>query len=94
MNAVTVSLTPYLNLGGESEVVAFALLRDSIVLQFRNGEIYLYGPQHPGVEHVERMKELAVVGSGLGRYITREVRDDYEASSIDLGGRPSSRRRH
>ena len=48
MPTVSVSLTPYLNLSGNSQVAAFALLRDSVVVQFGNGDIYLYGPQHPG----------------------------------------------
>lgn len=89
MPTVSVSLTPYLNLSGNSGVAAFALLRDSVVVQFGNGDIYLYGPQHPGPRHVERMKHLAIVGRGLSTYISRVVRDDYEARSVtDLSGPP------
>ena len=87
MATVSVSLTPYLNLSGTSRVVAFALLRDSVVVQFGNGDIYLYGPQHPGARHVERMKQLAVSGRGLSSYISRVVRDDSEARSVDAAGR-------
>lgn len=85
MATVSVSLMPYLNLSGKSGVAGFALLRDSVVVQFGNGDIVLYGPQHPGAEHVEHMKELAIAGHGLSSYIRRVVRDDYEAKSADTG---------
>lgn len=94
MATVSVSLTPYLNLSGNSGVAAFALLRDSVVVQFGNGDIYLYGPQHPGERHVEHMKELAVSGHGLSTYISRVVRDDYEAKSITAPEAPDPYRRH
>ena len=48
----------------------------------RPSDIYLYGPQHPGPRHVERMKELAIVGRGLSSYISRVVHNDYEARSV------------
>ena len=94
MPTVSVSLTPYLNLSGNSGVAAFALLRDSVVVQFGNGDIYLYGPQHPGAEHVEHMKELAVAGRGLSTYISRVVRDDYEARSASPPEPDDARYRH
>ncbi len=94
MATVSVSLTPYLNLSGDSGVAAFALLRDSVVVQFGNGDIYLYGPQHPGAEHVEHMKALAVAGHGLSTYISRVVRNDYEARSAAASEMPGAHRRH
>ena len=94
MATVSVSLTPYLNLSGSSGVSAFALLRDSVVVQFGSGDIYLYGPQHPGADHVEHMKQLAVSGRGLSTYISRVVRDDYEARSLVAPEMPGQHRRH
>lgn len=94
MATVSVSLTPYLNLSGDSGVAAFALLRDSVVVQFGNGDIYLYGPQHPGADHVEHMKTLAVAGHGLSTYISRVVRNDYEARSAAAPETPDVHRRH
>ena len=94
MATVSVSLAPYLNLSGNSGVAAFALLRDSVVVQFGNGDIYLYGPQHPGAEHVERMKQLAIRGEGLSSYIRRVVHNDYEARSMAASETPGSHHRH
>lgn len=71
-------LTPYVH-RGDVGVIAYALLPDAIVVRFHGGPTYRYGPRHPGAAHVEAMKRLACAGRGLSSYISRHVRDDYEA---------------
>lgn len=67
----------------EAGVVAYALLPDAIVVRFRGGVTYLYGARHPGAAHVQAMKQLACAGRGLSSYISRHVRNDYEAQLRD-----------
>lgn len=63
----------------DAGVTAYALLPDAIIVRFHGGATYRYGPRHPGRDHVEAMKQLACAGRGLSSYISRHVRDDYEA---------------
>jgi len=55
----------YLNLQGDSGVVAFEMGRDYIKILFRGGEVYLYTNAITGWKHVAEMKKLAVEGRGL-----------------------------
>lgn len=71
-------LTPYPH-RDEAGVSAYALLPEAIIVRFHGGAIYRYGPHHPGADHVEAMKRLACAGRGLSSYISRHVREDYEA---------------
>lgn len=82
------TLTRYRNRSGDSGVVAFALLDDGIIVQFRGGATYLYGPRRPGQYHVGKMKSLAIAGRGLSTYISRYVRDKYE-EQLDAGEPPA-----
>jgi len=67
----------YKSLSGDSGVVSYDLGADSITLQFKDGAVYLYNYEKPGREHVERMKQLAIAGSGLSTYVSRQVKDAY-----------------
>lgn len=69
----------YKNLSGDSGVVAYEINADSISIQFRDGSVYLYTSRSVGRANLERMKQLAVAGSGLTTFINREVRKDYAA---------------
>ncbi len=52
--------------------------RDRIIIKFRDGTVYTYSYRSAGVDHVERMKDLAEKGEGLTTYINKHVRDLYE----------------
>ena len=67
----------YLNLQGDSGVVAFETGRDYIKILFRGGEVYLYTNAITGREHVTEMKELAEKGRGLSTYISQHVKNRY-----------------
>lgn len=72
-------MTPYRNLNGDSNVVAYEANEDSIHVIFKNGTCrnYLYNVVHPGSAVVEQMKALAVQGRGLNSYISSVVKDNY-----------------
>ena len=67
----------YLNLAGNSGVVAYEIDDDAITIEFADGGVYLYNSTAPGPEDVEQMQELAEQGRGLATYINRFVRDNY-----------------
>jgi len=68
-------MTSYGNSNGNSGIVAFDILREAIVVEFRHGGKYLYDYDTTGREHVEEMKLLALEGRGLARYINKHVRN-------------------
>jgi hypothetical protein len=68
----------YKNLGGESGVVAYDIDAGQIIIQFRNGERYLYTEDSAGAANVARMQELAKAGHGLATFISQHVHDRYE----------------
>lgn len=72
-------MTPYRNLNGDSNVVAYEANEDSIHVIFKNGTCrnYLYNAVRPGSAVVEQMKALAVQGRGLNSYISSVVKDNY-----------------
>ncbi len=67
----------YMNLGGDSGVLAFEIGAASINVQFRDGSIYRYDYSTPGMSEVEKMKTLAIHGSGLNSFISKYVRKRY-----------------
>ncbi len=67
----------YLNLGGDSGVVAYQIGHDSIEVQFSDGKIYLYTVQSTGPSNIETMQRLAVAGQGLNSFISRVVKKGY-----------------
>ncbi len=69
----------YKNLGGNSGVSGFEFGPDSIIVQFKDGAMYLYNSVKPGSADVQQMKYLANAGVGLNSYISKYVRKNYAA---------------
>ena len=67
----------YMNLGGDSGVVAFSIGADYIIVKFRDSTCYTYTYASAGIDVIERMKALAEAGEGLNSYINRFVRYNY-----------------
>jgi hypothetical protein len=79
VKVVDVPMTSYSNHSGNSGVIAYKIEPDRIIIQFAGGDSYVYTYRRPGKTAVEQMKVLAMEGRGLSTYISREVRDKYEA---------------
>jgi hypothetical protein len=67
----------YLNLSGKSGVSKYELGFESITVQFNDGAQYLYNYGSAGKGNIEQMKVLAINGSGLNSFISREVKELY-----------------
>ena len=67
----------YDNHSGHSGVVAYDIDAGQIVVQFRNGERYVYTEDSAGAANIARMQELARAGRGLSSYISQHVHDGY-----------------
>lgn len=66
----------YLNLHGSSGVTAYQSAPQAITVQF--GDVkYLYTYDSAGAENVEKMKQLAHAGCGLGTFISQHVHNAY-----------------
>jgi hypothetical protein len=63
--------------GSTSGVVSYDIDAGQIVVQFRNGERYLYTEDSAGAANVAKMQELAQAGHGLSSFISRHVHDRY-----------------
>nr|WP_314542283.1 hypothetical protein [uncultured Massilia sp.] len=63
--------------GKESGVVAYDIDAGQIIVQFSNGERYLYTEDSAGAANIARMQELARAGRGLSSFISRHVHDRY-----------------
>lgn len=72
-------MTPYRNLGRNSNIIAYEANDDSIHVIFKSGACrnYLYNSIRPGKADVEKMKALAEQGRGLNSYISSVVKDRY-----------------
>jgi methyl coenzyme M reductase alpha subunit len=69
----------YLNLSGDSGVVAYELRPNAVEVKFRGSDrVYVYSHASAGATHVARMKRLAEKGKGLSTYISRHVHDRYQ----------------
>lgn len=64
-------MTEYANLNGNSNVKAFSIGDDYIVVEFNSGQwtVYTYTYASAGSADIEQMKSLAVQGSGLNSFI-------------------------
>jgi len=65
-------MTVYSNKGGESGVSKYEIKENSTGVQ------YLYTYESAGVENIEAMKELAILGEGLNSFINKYVRRDFQ----------------
>lgn len=64
----------YKNLSGKSEVYAYQIGADFIVIKFISNQVYSYSYQKAGKAHVEQMKILAENGIGLNSYINKKLK--------------------
>jgi hypothetical protein len=67
----------YGNHSRESGVVAYDIDAGQIIVQFRNGDRYLYTEDSAGAANIARMQELARAGRGLSSFISQHVHDRY-----------------
>jgi hypothetical protein len=68
----------YKHHGSESGVVAYDSDAGRIIVQFRNGDRYLYTEDSAGAANIARMQALAEAGQGLAAFISQHVHDRYE----------------
>ena len=67
----------YGNQSRESGVVAYDIDAGQIIVQFRNGDRYLYTEDSAGAANIARMQALAKAGHGLSSFISQHVHDRY-----------------
>jgi hypothetical protein len=68
----------YLNLNGNSNVIAYHNGSDYILVVFADRSEYTYSYRSAGRNHVETMKKLARDGRGLNSYLMLNCKSDYE----------------
>jgi hypothetical protein len=68
----------YGNHNRESGVVAYDIDAGRIIVQFRNGDRYLYTEDSAGAANIATMQALARAGRGLSTFISQHVHDRYE----------------
>jgi hypothetical protein len=68
----------YQNHNGDSGIVAYEILEQAIIVQFKNGGKYLYSYASAGSDCIEQMKKLALKGRGLNTFITLNAHHKYE----------------
>lgn len=67
----------YKNLSKDSTVTYFEILKDIVTVKFTNNTCYNYSNQSVGTTNIEKMKQLAVAGKGLGTFIEANVKNLY-----------------
>lgn len=80
------NMKPYKNLSGNSNVVAYMFLPDSIIVKFRSGSytFYKYSAASCGANTVEHLKRLALQGFSLNAELARRGHPSYEAKGRTL----------
>jgi hypothetical protein len=68
----------YKNLSGDSKIAKFESKKDRITILFADHSIYRYSNQSAGPENISKMKTLALAGKGLGTFIEKNVKDNYQ----------------
>jgi hypothetical protein len=69
----------YLNKNGDSGVSSFEIGEDYIKIKFSGTiKLYKYSYRRAGQKHVENMKNLAKIGSGLNEYVNKYVKNLYD----------------
>lgn len=75
----------YANNSGKSNVVAYYIGHDFIVVQFPHNAYYKYTYSSAGQFAIEMMKQFTQSGSGLGTYIsTKATQPSYETKGSSL----------
>jgi hypothetical protein len=67
----------YGNQSRESGVVAYDIDAGQIIVQFRNGDRYLYTEDSAGAANIATMQALARAGRGLSSFISQHVHDRF-----------------
>lgn len=65
-------MQPYKNLENGSSILQFKIGREYIIIQFKNKSTIEFTYERAGKDLVERLKQLAVKGRGLQRYILKQ----------------------
>lgn len=68
----------YINFGGDAHIVAFDVASDAIRIECSCGSIRLYTEQTLGHMKFHNMKNIAMQGGQLGRYISRNAKSGYD----------------
>jgi len=63
---------------GNSGLIAFQIGVDFIKVKFKDCNVYKYTFSSAGIENINRMKELAMIGEGLSTFISIKVKDAFE----------------
>mgnify|MGYP001350333447 CR=1 FL=1 len=71
----------YADRDGDSAVTAYRLGRGCIEVRFDDGSEYLYTDTSAGAANINRMRQLALGGDGLGAFIQSTVHDRYAEKS-------------
>ena len=71
--------TKYKNKSNKSSIDTYKVGKDgdSIAITFNSGSTYVYDYNKPGKEQVDKMKELAAAGEGLGSYVKKNVNKNF-----------------
>jgi len=69
----------YKNLNGNSGIESYEIGAGEIAVRFNNGEVYVYTTGSAGATNIEQMKNMALAGSGLYRFINNEVKYLYRS---------------
>ncbi len=78
-------MQPYANNSGKSNVVAYYIGDDFIVVQFPHNSFYKYSYASAGQAAVETMKKYAKNGFGLGTFIsTKATQPPYDSKASSL----------
>ena len=74
-------MSMYLNKSGKSGIRKYDIGNDYIIVHFKSGNKrhYRYDYSKPGQIHVEKMKQLALLGEGLNSYISTTVKKNYSS---------------
>ena len=69
----------YTDIDRDSGVLGFDIGDTSITVYFKNtSRPYIYSYRKAGIQHVEKMKHLALAGDGLNEYINDYVKKLYD----------------
>ncbi len=68
----------YINFGGDADIIAFDIAADAIRVEFSSGDIYLYTTWTAGKENIKKMKNIAIRGGQLSRYISYYVKSGFD----------------
>ncbi|OIO01609.1 MAG: hypothetical protein COX65_04955 [Elusimicrobia bacterium CG_4_10_14_0_2_um_filter_56_8] len=67
----------YQNLSGNSVVLQYKIVHDSVTVTYTDHSVYIYTNQSAGRLNVKKMKDLALAGKGLGTFIEANVKENF-----------------